>query len=122
MGNKENSGNDGHKDCQVKQNVSTPPKSVYCKNCKWLDDYNTCYVGGWSPYFTDKISNHLGKFDYIWKNRQELINDLKNIGYDVNEQIKNEYIDSFLNAMYRCPLNINNDCKYYKKVWWKFWI
>jgi len=73
---------------------------VYCKNCKW---YRAEYQGYvflcFKNYKTRKITDPHMEF-YENKKINEVISD-----YEV-AQIRNK----------------DNDCKDYKRKWWKFWI
>jgi hypothetical protein len=65
--------------------------NIYCKNCKY-DRFPRAYGMGGGCYHTECFTN-VCNFYGAYKQRNK----------DGSE------------------LNKNNDCKYYKKKWWKFW-
>ena len=98
-------------------------KLVYCKNCKW-SYWKYCHVGG-SPHFTKKTKKFI-KTENDWQHEDELIKELKKVGFDIDKEFE-PYCDYcllniHLSTLENQPLNKNNNCKYYKRKWWKFWI
>jgi hypothetical protein len=94
-------------------------KKVYCKNCEWFrqsydwDNSNVCVVGQQkdNPYFTETYIDHKGLKKFKWRNKEEFENMCK----QTNTTHKNGMIAC-------CNFNLDFNCKYYKKKWWKFWV
>lgn len=68
------------------------PKKIYCKNCRFLDNPSLCSVYGMCQC-TKKLSE-------------------RDSAYCVSPVTVENYRIQ----------NGNNDCEYYKKLWWKFWV
>ena len=71
-------------------------EKIYCKNCKWYHP---------REFMDRSICDEFCKI--VEKPHINKITGNKIINY-VEGDIK--------------ELNKNNDCKYYRRIWWKFWI
>lgn len=93
-------------------------KKIYCKNCVWFTSYTGCEVGGNdNTHFTQKYLNRKGEISYKWKNQREYIKHCK----DHNVRLDNFNGRLPVQILY-CNFNEKYNCKYYKRLWWKFWI
>jgi hypothetical protein len=72
-----------------------PPKKVYCKNCKYFDDW---YTYGFVERIITCSSPQNSLIKHIW---EEPI-----IEYKMKPFIRNK----------------DNNCPYYRRIWYKFWV
>jgi hypothetical protein len=72
---------------------------VYCSNCKW---YNNIF--------------------YCW--RHLIVSpDCDSCFHFTNIDIKSDYKEKYIKVITAAEiLNLNNDCKNYKRKWYKFWV
>lgn len=91
-------------------------RKVYCKNCRWFNEYEECrVVSPRNPYFSKKYMNTKGGFSFKWRNKEEYIKSCKEYKIGVCNNKPPQTLEC-------CNFNEHYNCKYYKRRWWKFWI
>ncbi len=78
-------------------------KNVYCKHCKWFDSNFP-----FSFLFTGCFGYKIKKIEYN--------------AMGITEKTRDYFGKSRYPHNRSNELNENNNCKYYKRSWWRIWI
>jgi len=88
-------------------------EKVYCKNCSWFKKYKDVDRDIFLGCF------YISSKEYYWDEN-------KFTGIKIREYRIKEWSTKLAKVPQEKfvmeKLNKNNNCQYYKKVWWKFWV